>query len=92
MCSAMIRVYRSHLLAFAGNGKTSLAAALAARLRRPIAVLSLQDAKEQFQRTYINDVLRLNNGNRTKTATDLDVDPRTIFRHLEKERTDDDDV
>ncbi len=26
----------------------------------------------------------LNSGNRTKTARDLGVDPRTIFRHLEK--------
>ncbi len=50
-------------------------------------VLSLADAKEQFQKDYINQVLELNNGNRTKTARDLDVDPRTIFRHLEKERT-----
>jgi transcriptional regulator with GAF, ATPase, and Fis domain len=48
-------------------------------------ILSLADAKEKFQREYINDVLALNNGNRTKTARDLDVDPRTIFRHLEKE-------
>ena len=30
-------------------------------------------------------VLALNSGNRTKTARDLGVDPRTIFRHLEKE-------
>ena len=51
-------------------------------------VLTLLEAKEQFQRQYINEVLRLNNGNRTKTAKDLDVDPRTIFRHLEKERED----
>jgi DNA-binding NtrC family response regulator len=29
-------------------------------------------------------VLARNNGNRTKTAKDLGVDPRTIFRHLEK--------
>ena len=29
-------------------------------------------------------MLALNNGNRTKTARDLGVDPRTIFRHLEK--------
>ncbi|MBV1859268.1 MAG: helix-turn-helix domain-containing protein, partial [Nannocystaceae bacterium] len=29
-------------------------------------------------------VLALNGGNRTKTARDLGVDPRTIFRHLEK--------
>ena len=41
-------------------------------------------AKEKFQRDYINEILTLNNGNRTKTARDLGVDPRTIFRHLEK--------
>ena len=29
-------------------------------------------------------MLARNGGNRTKTAKDLDVDPRTIFRHLEK--------
>jgi hypothetical protein len=33
-------------------------------------------------------VLALNNGNRTKTARDLGVDPRTVFRHLEKEGDD----
>ncbi|MEM9490554.1 MAG: sigma 54-interacting transcriptional regulator, partial [Myxococcota bacterium] len=48
-------------------------------------ILSLAAAKENFQRDYINEVLALNNGNRTKTARDLGVDPRTIFRHLEKE-------
>jgi transcriptional regulator with GAF, ATPase, and Fis domain len=48
-------------------------------------ILTLADAKERFQRDYINEVLALNNGNRTKTARDLGVDPRTIFRHLEKE-------
>ena len=45
----------------------------------------LQDAKEEFQRRYIDEVLARNNGNRTKTAKDLGVDPRTIFRHLEKD-------
>jgi transcriptional regulator with GAF, ATPase, and Fis domain len=49
------------------------------------AILPLADAKEKFQREYINQILELNNGNRTKTARDLGVDPRTIFRHLEKE-------
>ncbi len=49
------------------------------------AILQLADAKEKFQREYINQILELNNGNRTKTARDLGVDPRTIFRHLEKE-------
>lgn len=48
-------------------------------------VRPLADAKEEFQRRYINDILARNNGNRTKTARDLGVDPRTIFRHLEKE-------
>ena len=48
-------------------------------------VLALADAKEEFQRRYINEVLARNNGNRTKTAKDLGVDPRTVFRHLEKE-------
>src|SRR5262245_47516583 len=48
-------------------------------------ILPLADAKDRFQREYINEVLALNNGNRTKTARDLGVDPRTIFRHLEKE-------
>ncbi|MFT7624111.1 MAG: transcriptional regulator with GAF, ATPase, and Fis domain [Myxococcota bacterium] len=47
-------------------------------------VLPLADAKEAFQKDYIDEVLRLNAGNRTKSARDLDVDPRTIFRHLEK--------
>ena len=50
---------------------------------RPI--LPLAEAREQWQREYINEVLELNSGNRTKTARDLGVDPRTIFRHLEKE-------
>ena len=48
-------------------------------------ILALTDAKEKFQREYINEILALNNGNRTKTARDLGVDPRTIFRHLEKD-------
>ncbi len=48
------------------------------------SVMSLAEAKEDFQRRYINEVLELNNGNRSKTARDLGVDPRTIFRHLEK--------
>jgi transcriptional regulator with GAF, ATPase, and Fis domain len=48
-------------------------------------VMPLNQAKEEFQRRYINEVLARNNGNRTKTAHDLGVDPRTIFRHLERE-------
>jgi transcriptional regulator with GAF, ATPase, and Fis domain len=48
-------------------------------------IVPLAQAKEDFQRRYINEVLARNNGNRTKTARDLGVDPRTIFRHLERE-------
>ncbi|MEZ4453522.1 MAG: sigma 54-interacting transcriptional regulator [Nannocystaceae bacterium] len=48
-------------------------------------ILPLTEAREIWQRQYINRVLAINNGNRTKTARDLGVDPRTIFRHLEKE-------
>ncbi|MBI5509239.1 MAG: sigma 54-interacting transcriptional regulator [Deltaproteobacteria bacterium] len=48
-------------------------------------VVPLAQAKEEFQTRYINEVLARNNGNRTKTAQDLGVDPRTIFRHLERE-------
>ncbi len=51
-------------------------------------VLPLAEAKERYQRLYIDQVLALNDGNRTKTARDLGVDPRTIFRHLEKLRDD----
>ena len=47
-------------------------------------VMPLAQAKEDFQKSYINEILARNNGNRTKTARDLGVDPRTIFRHLEK--------
>jgi transcriptional regulator with GAF, ATPase, and Fis domain len=47
-------------------------------------ILPLLQAKEEFQKRYINEVLERNNGNRTKTAKDLGVDPRTVFRHLEK--------
>jgi transcriptional regulator with GAF, ATPase, and Fis domain len=49
------------------------------------AILPLAEARDRWQHTYINEVLGLNGGNRTKTARDLGVDPRTIFRHLEKE-------
>ncbi len=47
-------------------------------------IMPLAQAKEEFQKRYINEILDRNNGNRTKTAKDLGVDPRTIFRHLEK--------
>ena len=50
------------------------------------AIVPLEKAKEDFQRRYVLEVLERNNGNRTQTARDLGVDPRTIFRYLEKEQ------
>ena len=47
-------------------------------------ILPLAAARDEWQKRYINEVLDRNSGNRTKTAKDLGVDPRTIFRHLER--------
>jgi len=47
----------------------------------------LVQALEEFRMRYISQVLERNGGNRTKTAKDLEVDPRTVFRHLEKLET-----
>ena len=51
------------------------------------AIVPLSEAREDFTRRYILEVLERNNGNRTKTARDLGVDPRTVFRYLEREPT-----
>lgn len=48
-------------------------------------IKSLAQAKDDFQKRYIQEILERNQGNRSKTARDLGVDPRTIFRFLEKE-------
>ena len=47
-------------------------------------VLSLHEARERFTLDYISHVLTLNSGNRSQAARDLNVDPRTVFRYLEK--------
>ena len=49
------------------------------------AVVPLSQAREDFTRNYILHVLERNGGNRTRTARDLGVDPRTVFRYLERE-------
>jgi transcriptional regulator with GAF, ATPase, and Fis domain len=54
------------------------------RLEELEPVVPLAEALEAFRKRYISEVLERNGNNRTKTAKDLDVDPRTIFRHLEK--------
>lgn len=47
-------------------------------------VLPLADALEKFRKRYIAESLERNAGNKTKSAHELGVDPRTIFRYLEK--------
>ncbi|MDH3726040.1 MAG: sigma 54-interacting transcriptional regulator [Myxococcales bacterium] len=49
------------------------------------AVVPLAQAREDFTRQYILDILERNGGNRTRAARDLGVDPRTVFRYLERE-------
>jgi transcriptional regulator with GAF, ATPase, and Fis domain len=49
-------------------------------------IIPLERAKEEFQRRYVLQALERNAGNRTQTARDLGVDPRTIFRYLEREQ------
>jgi len=49
------------------------------------AIVPLTEAREDFTRKYILEILEHNGGNRTKTARDLGVDPRTIFRYLERQ-------
>jgi transcriptional regulator with GAF, ATPase, and Fis domain len=51
-------------------------------------ILPLADALERFRRRYIDEALERNGGNRAKTARELGVDPRTVFRHLESARGD----
>jgi transcriptional regulator with GAF, ATPase, and Fis domain len=47
-------------------------------------ILPLAQAREEWQKRYIQEVLDRNGGNRTKAAKDLGVDPRTVFRFLER--------
>ncbi len=49
---------------------------------------ALADAKESFQQRYIKDCLEAHAWNKAATARALDVDPRTIFRYIEKLKDD----
>jgi len=48
-------------------------------------IVPLAEAKERYARQYVLDVLALCGGNRTRAAQALGVDPRTVFRFLERE-------
>ncbi|HEY8087156.1 MAG TPA: helix-turn-helix domain-containing protein, partial [Polyangiaceae bacterium] len=49
------------------------------------SILPLEKAKAEFQRRYVLHALDRSGGNRAQTARALGVDPRTIFRYLERE-------
>jgi transcriptional regulator with GAF, ATPase, and Fis domain len=45
---------------------------------------TLAEAEEDFKKHYIRQALDQNSWNKAQTARELDVDPRTIFRYIEK--------
>lgn len=51
----------------------------------------LQDARERWQRDYIQAAVTRCNGNRTQAAKELGVDPRTIYRYLKEDASHEDD-
>ncbi|HET8724203.1 MAG TPA: sigma 54-interacting transcriptional regulator [Anaeromyxobacteraceae bacterium] len=75
------RVKKAAVLA---DGPLVTAEDLDLRVEGTETTLPLAEAVEAFRDRYIGEVLERNGGNRTKTAKDLEVDPRTIFRHLER--------
>ena len=48
----------------------------------------LNDAREEFQTRYIKECLEAHDWNKAATARALDVDPRTIFRYVERIKDD----
>ncbi len=48
------------------------------------SVKTLAEAEEDFKMSYIKRALDANSWNKAQTARVLDVDPRTIFRYIEK--------
>jgi transcriptional regulator with GAF, ATPase, and Fis domain len=48
------------------------------------ALRPLDEVTEEFKLSYIRDALEINNWNKAQTARDLEVDPRTVFRYIEK--------
>ncbi len=60
---------------------------LAEMSSRAVGPLTLAQAKDEFQRRFIAEALARNEGNRTRAAKELGVDPRTVFRFLEREES-----
>jgi len=54
---------------------------------KTMKVIPLSVAKHNFQKEYILKILKRNNWNKSKTAQELGIDTRTIFRYLETNKT-----
>lgn len=59
---------------------------LAIKDKNDCEIMPLSVAVDRFRERYISESLERNAGNRTKTANELGVDPRTIFRYLEGQK------
>lgn len=68
----------------AGYMSTAWLPAGAATVSVPFKIETLTAATKKFREEYIQRVLKHFGGNRTQAARAMNVDPRTIFRHLEK--------
>lgn len=64
------------------------AADLQINFQEEAPVVPLTQASLEFQKRYVREILMRNGGNRTKTAKDLGVNPRTIYRYLELDGVD----
>ena len=53
----------------------------------PSSQRSLADAVEEFKTRLIRETVARADGNRTEAAKRLDIDPRTIYRHLNRLNT-----
>lgn len=67
------------------DGRSLTAQDLSLAPAAPPPVVPLQDARDSWQRAYIEDTLRRYDGNRTQAAKALGIDPRTIYRYLKDE-------
>lgn len=55
------------------------------------ALPSLAEAKEEFIRDYVKKAILIHKGNKTKAAKALGVDPKTLYRHLQDDKSDEGD-
>ena len=52
--------------------------------KRELFRLPFKEAQKEFEREYLEDLLRKNDGNRKATAEEAGIDPATLFRKLKR--------